>query len=203
MYHIYRVNPDDYSLFAWHIYAKNNSDAWDIARAMMEEIVEECDNLAYEIDYQEIQEGLQHMDDLFPTNPNPYREERTKIDEFFKRFDSTIIKQYETMGGYVLDYELFTTMKHGKIKEEKALDKFEYIYEERELFRIEEISEVTMNGDKSLAIPEYNTHLDVKIMINKRNEGELLEWAKPRLNFPCEFAGDCILVNDVTPTFFK
>jgi hypothetical protein len=94
------------------------------------------------------------------------------------------------MGGYVLDYKLYSAMKRGKIKDETAIYEFEYIYDERELFRIEEIEEVQLNDGQAIDIPDYNTHIEAKIVINKRNERDLLEWAVPALKIPCEFAGN-------------
>jgi hypothetical protein len=154
-------------------------------RAVVDELVDECDELADEIDFQEIREDL-----LVDEFPYPCREERIRINDFCEKFDATIMKQYETMGGYVLDYNLYTTIKHGKLKDKDAIELLENVYDERELFRIEDISEVELKNGKTVSIPDYHTHIVAKIMINKRDEGDLLEWAKPRLNLSCEFDGN-------------
>lgn len=190
MYHIYNIDVHD-SSFDWHVYAKSYDDASQIVNAVMDELLEECKNLAYEINFEEILDDL--LSDDYPI-PRPYLAERDRINQLFKKFDSSIIKQYETVGGYVLDYALYSGLSRGKLQDEAAIEHMESVCDERNFFfsmgdDYQEIKELRMENGASIAVPDYNAHIEAKIVIDKRDEDSLLNWAKPRLKLSCEPGG--------------
>ena len=100
-------------------------------------------------------------------------------------FKSTITKQYKTMGGYVLDYDVRYGSRFDRSTAESYLE--DLSYDDEPIFSREDTDEVITK------VPDYSSKIKIKFRPNRYDKDAreaIFELAKPRIGFSCSGEDD-------------
>lgn len=194
MYNVYRR---DVGNFVIHIYAKNLDSAQEIFDSINDNLVDAVHELVDDFEFDEelyIQEVLSMIEDydirMIEETDLPLKAiNQISETDLFRQFDKTICKQFETMGGYVLDYYSPNGVSKGKMQGLEAFSFISNVYEHNMFFDYDdymeffEIEELLVKNNKSLNIPDYNSKMKIKLKLKTIDQKrELTEYAIPRLD---------------------